>query len=109
VSRIRELLISGDLTGAGQIVMDNLAAKPTSPRAYHPLVNMGLDFGHSSSQVSSYTRWLDTYQGTATVTYLAGGVNYTCVTDSLLTSFEQFPFNLDRGNQPRRRISESPV
>jgi hypothetical protein len=77
LSRIRQLLQTGDLTAAGQQAMDNLAAKQTSPRAYHPLVNMVLDFGHSSSQISSYVRWLDTYQGTATVTYLAGGVNYT--------------------------------
>ncbi|KAK4038454.1 glycoside hydrolase [Parachaetomium inaequale] len=76
VPAIRQMLLSGDITGAGQSAMNNMAGNPTSPRAYHPLVNVGMDFGHGSG-ISSYTRWLDTYQGTAGVNYLYGGTNYS--------------------------------
>ena len=77
LGNIRSILQSGDLTSAGQAVLDNMAGNPTSPRAYNPTVDMSLDFGHSASGMSLYTRYLDTYQGTAFVTYNYGGVNYT--------------------------------
>jgi len=77
LSNIRSHLQSGDLTGAGSLVLQNMAGNPTSPRAYNPLVDLLLDFGHSSSSLTSYTRYLDTDQGTAFVTYNYGGVNYT--------------------------------
>lgn len=75
LSSIREKLKSGDLSGAGQQVLDTMSGNPTSPKQYHPTVDMGIDFGHSS--LGSYTRVLDTLQGTGWVTYMAGGVNYT--------------------------------
>ena len=75
VPTIRQMLMSGDITGAGQSAMNNMAGNPTSPRAYNPLVNMNMDFGHGSG-VSSYTRWLDTFQGTAGINYTYGGTNY---------------------------------
>jgi hypothetical protein len=77
LSTIRSRLQSGDLTGAGSLTLQNMAGNPTSPRAYNPLVDLTLDFGHSSSSMSSYTRYVDTFQGTAFVTYSYGGVNYT--------------------------------
>lgn len=73
---IRKKLVNGDITSAGQSAMSNMAGNPTSPRAYQPLVNMGMDFGHSSG-VSSYSRWLDTLQGTVGVNYMHGGTNFT--------------------------------
>ncbi|KAK4233330.1 glycoside hydrolase [Achaetomium macrosporum] len=76
VPKIRQMLISGNITGAGESAMDNMAGNPTSPRAYHPLVNVGIDFGHGSG-ISSYIRWLDTYQGTAGVNYIHGGTNHS--------------------------------
>ncbi len=75
VPAIRKMLIAGNITAAGQSAMDNMAGNPTSPRAYNPLVNMGIDFGHGSG-ISSYTRWLDTFQGTAGVNYTYGGTTY---------------------------------
>jgi hypothetical protein len=74
---IRSLLSSGNLTAAGQSVLANMASSPTSPQGYQPLGNLSLEFRHSSSGMSSYTRYLDTYEGTAFVTYNYGGVNYT--------------------------------
>ncbi|KAK4149347.1 Six-hairpin glycosidase-like protein [Chaetomidium leptoderma] len=76
VPEIQRMLLAGDITGAGQSAMANMAGNPTSPKAYHPLVNMNIDLSHSSG-VSSYTRWLDTREGTAGVTYLHGGTNYS--------------------------------
>ncbi|KAH6611775.1 glycoside hydrolase family 95 protein [Chaetomium sp. MPI-SDFR-AT-0129] len=76
VPQIREMLISGDITGAGKSAMDNMAGNPTSPRAYQPLVDLGIDFGHGSG-ISSYTRWLDTYQGTVGVNYTHDGTDYS--------------------------------
>lgn len=69
-------LLAGNITAAGQAAMSNLAGDPTSPRAYQPLVNLGVDFGHSSLG-TNYTRWLDTYEGTAGVNYTMNGVMYS--------------------------------
>lgn len=76
LSSIRQKLTSGDLTGAGQQTLDAMAGNPQSPKQYQPTVDMGIDFGHSGT-LGSYTRVLDTQQGTAMVTYTFGGVNYT--------------------------------
>lgn len=78
VPKIRELLEAGDMTAAGELAMSDVAAQPTSPQAYNPLANLTIDFGHDSD-LSSYTRWLDTSQGTATVAYISNDVNYTYV------------------------------
>lgn len=72
---IRQKLKDGDLTGAGQQVLDTMSGNPTSPKQYHPTLDMGIDFGHGN--LGSYARVLDTKQGTGWVTYTANGVNYT--------------------------------
>ncbi|KAK1753325.1 Six-hairpin glycosidase-like protein [Echria macrotheca] len=76
VGDIWKMLVSGSITAAGQSAMSNMAANPTSPRAYNPLVNVGMDFGHGSG-MTNYTRWLDTYEGTSGVSYTYNGVTYT--------------------------------
>lgn len=76
LSAIRQKLTSGDLTGAGQQTLDAMVGIPSSPKQYQPTVNMAIDFGHNGT-LGGYTRVLDTKQGTATVTYTFGGVNYT--------------------------------
>jgi hypothetical protein len=73
---IRNQLMNGDLTAAGQAVLDTMAGNPTSPRQYHPTIDLQLDFGHSGS-LQQYTRVLDTYLGTVFVTYNYNSVNYT--------------------------------
>lgn len=73
---IRNKLIVGDMTSAGQQTLDAMAGDPTSPKQYQPTVDMAIDFGHSGT-LEKYTRVLDTLQGTAMVTYTLGGVNYT--------------------------------
>lgn len=77
LASIREKLKNGDLSGAGQQVLDTMAGNPTSPKQYHPTVDMGIDFGHGSSALGSYVRVLDTKTGVGWVTYTVGGINYT--------------------------------
>jgi hypothetical protein len=74
---IRQKLKEGDLSAAGQQVLDTMSGNPTSPKQYHPTVDMGIDFGHGNLSLGGYTRVLDTRQGTGWVTYTADGVNYT--------------------------------
>ncbi|KAH8890711.1 hypothetical protein GQ53DRAFT_824434 [Thozetella sp. PMI_491] len=76
VTQIRQMLLAGNITSAGQLAMSAMAGNPTSPRAYNPLVNLNMDLGHGTG-VSSYTRWLDTLQGTAGLSYAYGGINYS--------------------------------
>lgn len=73
---IRSQLMDGDITGAGQSVLQNMAGNPTSPRQYNPLGDMTISFGHGSGR-DRYVRYLDTYQGTAFVAYTYDNVNYT--------------------------------
>ncbi|KAH3941206.1 hypothetical protein HBI56_208010 [Parastagonospora nodorum] len=76
LSSIRQKLMDGDMSSAGQQTLDAMAGNPQSPKQYHPTVDMTIDFGHSGT-LGSYTRILDTRQGTAMTTYILGGVNYT--------------------------------
>ncbi|KAH8705309.1 Six-hairpin glycosidase-like protein [Talaromyces proteolyticus] len=77
VDAIRSNLEAGNITDGNAIALSNLEGYPTSPRMYNPLVDLLLDFGLGTSNISSYLRYLDTYKGTAFVTYEYQGVNYT--------------------------------
>ncbi|KAI5920136.1 Six-hairpin glycosidase-like protein [Camillea tinctor] len=78
LAEVRSQLIDGNVTGAGQNVLANMSGTPVSPRQYQPLGNLTIDFGHATAaDVTDYFRYLDTYQGTAFVSYVYGGVNYT--------------------------------
>jgi hypothetical protein len=75
LSSIRQKLIDGNLTGAGQQTLDAMTGNPQSPRQYHPTVDMNINFGHNAT-LENYTRVLDTLQGTAGTTYKVGSVTY---------------------------------
>jgi len=77
VDDIFKKLVAGSITAANAAAMSNLAPDPQSPKAYNPLVNLGVDFGHGSLG-TGYTRWLDTFQGTTGVNYTFNGVSYRC-------------------------------
>ncbi|KAK6526647.1 hypothetical protein TWF694_005228 [Orbilia ellipsospora] len=72
---VRSMLQSGNITGAGQRTLTDMSGVPTSPRGYNPTADLLVDTGHTSQ--SSYSRWLDTYQGNTGCTYLNNGQNYT--------------------------------
>jgi hypothetical protein len=76
LSSIRQKLMNGDMSSAGQQTLDAMAGNPQSPKQYHPTVDMTIDFGHSGT-LGGYARVLDTLQGTAMTTYTLSGVNYT--------------------------------
>lgn len=76
LSSIRQKLMDGDMSSAGQQTLDAMAGNPQSPKQYHPTVDMTIDFGHTGT-LGGYTRVLNTRQGTAMTTYTLGGVNYT--------------------------------
>ncbi|KAK8060325.1 hypothetical protein PG996_010255 [Apiospora saccharicola] len=76
LNNIRSQLTSGDITGAGQAVLQNMAGNPNSCQQYNPLGDMTISFGHGNGR-NNLLRYLDTYQGTAFVTYNYNNVNYT--------------------------------
>ncbi|KAK7997170.1 hypothetical protein PG989_005210 [Apiospora arundinis] len=76
LSNIRSQLMNGDITGAGQAVLQNMAGNPNSCQQYNPLGDMTISFGHGNGR-NNLLRYLDTYQGTAFVTYNYNNVNYT--------------------------------
>jgi hypothetical protein len=76
LSSIRQKLMNGDLSSAGQQTLDAMAGNPQSPKQYHPTVDMTIDFGHSGT-LGGYARVLDTQQGAAMTSYTLGGINYT--------------------------------
>jgi hypothetical protein len=78
LGNIRSQLMNGDISGAGQTTLQNMGGNPTSPRQYNPLGDMTLNFGHGNGR-SNFFRYLDTYQGTAFVSYRYNNINYTQV------------------------------
>lgn len=72
----RSLLEKGDMTGAGQVTLRDMASIPTSPREYHPLGVLHLDFNHDVDHMNNYRRSLDLYNGNAVVEYDYNGVKY---------------------------------
>jgi hypothetical protein len=76
LNSIRQQLMNGDISSAGQAVLQNMAGNPNSPRQYNPLGDLTISFGHGSGR-NNFLRYLDTYQGTAFVTYNYNNINYT--------------------------------
>lgn len=74
--RIRELLINGNLTEVGELVLEDMSANPTTNRAYSVTNDLVFDLGHSEDDWDNYERWLDTLQGNAGVAYGLAGVTY---------------------------------
>jgi hypothetical protein len=76
LSSVRSSLMNGQISNANSQALPNMQGNPTSPQSYGVLAELDIDFGHSNTG-SSYTRYIDTYTGTAWVTYSYNGVNYT--------------------------------
>lgn len=76
LSSVRSQLVSGQITDANNNALPNMAGNPTSPQSYSVTAELDLDFGHNNTG-SLYTRYVDTYTGTAWTTYSYNGVNYT--------------------------------
>jgi hypothetical protein len=74
--KVRGLLVQGNLTEAGELVLEDMSANPTTNRAYSVTNNLLVDLGHSEASWENYERWLDTHQGNAGVSYELEGVTY---------------------------------
>lgn len=61
---------------ANDVVLREMVSIPSSPREYHPLGSLNLDFGHEASSLHNYTRFLDLGTGVAGVRYHVGAVVY---------------------------------
>lgn len=75
----RSLLEQGNMTRAGEVTLADMASIPTSPREYHPLGGLVLDFNHDATSITNYTRHLDMETGTAGVSYIYNGIQYRYV------------------------------
>lgn len=72
----RAMLEAGNLSSANDVVLREMVSIPSSPREYHPLGSLKLDFGHEASSLHNYTRFLDLGTGVAGVRYHVGDVVY---------------------------------
>lgn len=77
----RELFASGDISGGGKLVLEEMTPAEASEREFSYFGNLNLQFGHPDDS-ENYLRWLDTRQGNSGVSYTYDGVNFTLVRDS---------------------------
>lgn len=75
--RIRELICSGQIHKAEQLMVAALSGVPQGMRPYQPLGDLFLNFAdHADTKVSHYSRQLDLENAVHTVTYEIGGYAY---------------------------------
>jgi hypothetical protein len=75
--KVRDLLVDGNFTQAGQLVLRNMSSIPSTSRWFSVTNDLLLDFGHAQGSISKYERWLDTINGNTGVSYEYNGVKYT--------------------------------
>lgn len=73
---VRQLLVANNLTGAGNLVLNQMMPAVGGERQFSYFGNLNLNFGHGSG-ISNYIRSLDTRQGNSTVSYTFNSVTYT--------------------------------
>ena len=76
ISSVRSQLVNGQISSANTNALPNMVGSPTSPQSYSVTAELDIDFGHKKTG-TAYTRYVDTYTGTAWTTYTYEGVNYT--------------------------------
>lgn len=70
IPKVMDEFDSGNITEAGNLFLSGMTSNPTDLRAYQPLCDLLLDFGHSNDSVSAYNRSLDVTTGNADVHYI---------------------------------------
>uniref|UniRef100_A0A8H7NR21 Glycosyl hydrolase family 95 N-terminal domain-containing protein n=1 Tax=Bionectria ochroleuca TaxID=29856 RepID=A0A8H7NR21_BIOOC len=75
--KARDMLIDGNYTQAGQLVLRDMSSIPTTSRWFSVTNDLLLDFGHAEGSISQYERWLDTIKGNTGLNYHYNGVKYT--------------------------------
>ena len=67
--QVMEAFNSGNITEAGDLWLSGMQSNPINLRAYQPLCDLILDFGHDFANVSAYNRTLDVTTGDTDVHY----------------------------------------
>lgn len=75
---IRDLLVDGNVTEAGDRTLTDMTGTIVSPREYQVLANLRVDLGQEESG-TKLKRYLDTLEGHAACEYEYDGVGYTYV------------------------------
>jgi hypothetical protein len=73
--KVRDLLLAGSISEAGELVLSDMSPEEASERAFSYFGELNFEFGHDDQE--DYLRWLDTRQGNSGVSYTSGGVNFT--------------------------------
>jgi hypothetical protein len=72
---VRELLVDGNVTQAGELALSDMTGSSTAPREYQVLADLYVDLGQSGD-ATNLQRYLDTMEGYAACEYEFDGVNY---------------------------------
>ena len=72
---VREKLLAGDITGGGQLTLQEMSPAQAFEREFSYFGNLDLAFGHTG-ELENYSRWLDTRQGNSGVSYTYNGVDF---------------------------------
>ena len=75
IKKVQQLVLDGDIAGAKKLGIETLTKKPTSFRSYQPLADLYIKNSHEE-KITEYRRELNLINGTASVNYNAGGINY---------------------------------
>lgn len=77
LSKIRELILKGEITKAEKLMVASLSGVPQSMRLYQPLAELFLNFDNHKHEVKDYHRHLDLSTAIHTVSYKLNGYLYT--------------------------------
>ncbi|KAI9164099.1 Alpha-L-fucosidase 2 [Paramyrothecium foliicola] len=75
--KIREQILMGNLTEAGETWSENFVPDYDDMRRYQPAGEFNITFGHTWNDTTEYRRDLDISTGIASVSYVYDGVTYT--------------------------------
>lgn len=74
---VRELLVNGSISEANNLTLAQMVPNVTSPRSYSTTGDLIVETGHDNTTWSNYSRWLDTKQGSAGVSYTYNNFTFT--------------------------------
>lgn len=86
--KIREQILTGYLTEAGETWSENFVPEYDDMRRYQPAGEFNISFGHDWNKTSRYRRDLDIATGVSSVSYVYNNVTYT------REAFGNFPQNV---------------
>lgn len=73
--KVRDLLVDGDISGAGDLALSDMTGSSIDPREYQVLSNLYVDMGQGED-ATDLVRYLDTIEGHTACEYQYDGVGY---------------------------------